>query len=185
MKNHHGITTTHRGIEFRSRLEAKWAAFFTRIGWKWTYEPFDGDGYIPDFLIHGDSPILVEVKPAVTRRDYVAPIPKMEHGLDDSWGHDLLIVGASPVLPSGIPAFGWSESIGLLRDHLLKEWGSGQWAACRECGQPAIYHTTGSWECRPCGHHDGDSLIAPPRLPVLELAWANATNEVKWRGGRV
>ena len=64
----HAIPTRYRGIEYRSRLEARWAAFFDGIGWQFTYEPFDGDGYIPDFLIHGDQPLLVEVKPAVTQR---------------------------------------------------------------------------------------------------------------------
>lgn len=61
----HAIATLYSGIEYRSRLEARWAAFFDEIGWRHTYEPFDGDGYIPDFLIHGTRPLLVEVKPAV------------------------------------------------------------------------------------------------------------------------
>src|SRR5699024_6072304 len=90
------IATYYRGIEYRSRLEAKWASFFTRIGWRFTYEPLDGDGYIPDFLIHGRAPMLVEVKPAVTRADYQKPVPKLEAGLEDHWDHDILVVGADP-----------------------------------------------------------------------------------------
>jgi hypothetical protein len=31
------IPTVYRGIEYRSRLEAKWAAFCDRIGWRHTY----------------------------------------------------------------------------------------------------------------------------------------------------
>ena len=60
------IPTVYRGTQFRSRLEAHWAAIFNRLEWQFSYEPFDGDGYIPDFLIHGDYPLLVEVKPADT-----------------------------------------------------------------------------------------------------------------------
>lgn len=58
------IPTTYNGINFRSRLEATWAAFFDLIGWNWEYEPFDMNGWIPDFLIKGCiKDILVEVKP--------------------------------------------------------------------------------------------------------------------------
>jgi hypothetical protein len=78
----HAIATLYDGIEYRSRLEARWGAFFDHIGWKFTYEPFDGNGYIPDFLIHGQAPFLVEIKPAVTRADYYAPIAKIEAGED-------------------------------------------------------------------------------------------------------
>jgi hypothetical protein len=58
------IPTIYRNIEYRSRGEARWAAFFDRIGWRHTYEPFDADGYILDFAIHGTKPLIVEVKPA-------------------------------------------------------------------------------------------------------------------------
>lgn len=55
--------TTYNGCIFRSRLEAKWAAFFDLVGWEWVYEPFDLKGWSPDFLIKGTEDILVEVKP--------------------------------------------------------------------------------------------------------------------------
>jgi hypothetical protein len=58
--------TRYAGIEFRSRLEAHWAAFFSELGWAWDYEPIDFGGWMPDFLV--DVPVLgplyVEVKPA-------------------------------------------------------------------------------------------------------------------------
>ena len=34
-----GIPTLYNGIQFRSRLEAKWAAFFDLLGWEYEYEP--------------------------------------------------------------------------------------------------------------------------------------------------
>jgi hypothetical protein len=33
------IKTKYGGYTFRSRLEARWAAFFDAFGLKWTYEP--------------------------------------------------------------------------------------------------------------------------------------------------
>ena len=97
----HAIPTIYEGIEYRSRLEARWAAMFDQIGWKFTYEPFDTAGYIPDFLIHGPAPLLVEIKPAVTEADYHAPIPKVTAGLKGHWDHDILILGADP-MPSSL-----------------------------------------------------------------------------------
>jgi hypothetical protein len=56
------IPTVYRGRTYRSRLEAKWAAFFDRLGWRHEYEPFDLGSWSPDFLLP-DLDTLVEVKP--------------------------------------------------------------------------------------------------------------------------
>lgn len=64
--------TIYKGVQFRSRLEARWAAFFDLIGWKWEYEPIDLKGWTPDFLVtfpcnhsecSGNHTLLVEIKP--------------------------------------------------------------------------------------------------------------------------
>lgn len=57
------IPTTYAGVNFRSRLEARWAAFFDLCGWDWDYEPFDLAGWAPDFMLKGKVKALVEVKP--------------------------------------------------------------------------------------------------------------------------
>ena len=57
------IPTRYAGVQFRSRLEARWAALFDLISWRWEYEPIDLNGYIPDFIVESDY--LVEVKPIV------------------------------------------------------------------------------------------------------------------------
>lgn len=63
--------TVYNGRLYRSRLEAKWAAFFDLTGWKFEYEPSEMCGRNPDFLLHCNSKaystnhILVEIKPAV------------------------------------------------------------------------------------------------------------------------
>lgn len=67
----------YKGIQFRSRNEARWAAYFdllsdvyVKTGQKplvWHYEPLDLDGWIPDFGLESanrpDILILCEVKP--------------------------------------------------------------------------------------------------------------------------
>ena len=51
MNSKTGIPTMYDGYRFRSRLEARWAAFFDLAGWEWKYEPIDLDGWIPDFWV--------------------------------------------------------------------------------------------------------------------------------------
>jgi hypothetical protein len=108
-----GIPTMHAGIQFRSRLEARWAAFFTEIGWRWEYEPFDLEGYIPDFLVFSPdrSPFLVEVGPCATESEYRLKAEKARKALpavetligppgDQIWmalpDRRVLIVGVTP-----------------------------------------------------------------------------------------
>lgn len=61
------IPTTYNGVRFRSRLEARWAAYFDfRSDIRWSYEPLEMPGWIPDFSLHlsaFDKPFLAEVKP--------------------------------------------------------------------------------------------------------------------------
>lgn len=60
------ISTVYNGIRFRSRLEARWAVFFDKLGIEYLYE-FEGyqlpsGWYLPDFYLpHIDS--FVEIKP--------------------------------------------------------------------------------------------------------------------------
>lgn len=58
------IETWYRGHLFRSRLEATWAAFFDLCGWDWEYEPFELEGWLPDFrLMFKKQSLLIEIKP--------------------------------------------------------------------------------------------------------------------------
>lgn len=61
---HQAKETEYAGTLFRSRLEARWAAFFDALGWAWLYEPIDINGWIPDFRVSINGWVrLVEVKP--------------------------------------------------------------------------------------------------------------------------
>lgn len=79
------IKTFYKGIEFRSRLEARWARFFDACGVRWDYEQEgyelgDGRRYLPDFLVHNVGiygsekkgiyfDIYFEVKGAMNQKD--------------------------------------------------------------------------------------------------------------------
>jgi hypothetical protein len=65
MREVKSIQTEYKGILFRSRLEARWAAFFDGMGWEWSYEPLDRPQWIPDFsVVCAGMRRFVEVKPA-------------------------------------------------------------------------------------------------------------------------
>lgn len=58
--------------DFRSKLEATYAAFFEQCGWSYCYEPFAVKGWGPDFCLYKlhqngdvDPLLLVEVKPTI------------------------------------------------------------------------------------------------------------------------
>jgi hypothetical protein len=57
------IPTLYHGRQYRSRLEARWAAFFDLLDWEFEYEPFDLGLWSPDFLLTNWN-VLVEVKPS-------------------------------------------------------------------------------------------------------------------------
>lgn len=72
------IPTEYNGVMFRSRLEATWAAFFDILKWDWEYEPFDLEGWSPDFLLKGagGARIFCEVKPVeLTAENEQTPLP--------------------------------------------------------------------------------------------------------------
>lgn len=60
------IETKYAGCLFRSRLEARWAVVFDRLGIRWEYEPegfeLDDTRYLPDFRLPGMGGLFVEVK---------------------------------------------------------------------------------------------------------------------------
>lgn len=61
--------TIYKGTKYRSRLEARWAAFFDLLGWRHQYEPYDFPGWTPDFVIYGSKErlLFIEVKPVVDK----------------------------------------------------------------------------------------------------------------------
>lgn len=73
------IPTNYSNVNFRSRLEARWACFFDLLEWHWDYEPIDLNGWIPDFYVkfpcgHSECPgyhhFYAEVKPYFSLKEF-------------------------------------------------------------------------------------------------------------------
>lgn len=182
------IQTKYQGIEYRSRLEARWAAFMTRIGWEFTYEPLDGDGYIPDFIVHGDRSLFIEVKPAITRQNYYEPCEKINKGLIQ-FKQDVLIVGIQPFIGAAGP-YGY-EGVGLLGQYepycndteppAAFDWSFGAWHRCTTCDSISINHYN-YYISAVCGHGECGKNFDSPPITQMKTLWDDACNDVKWKG---
>lgn len=191
------IPTSYRGRQYRSRLEARWAAFFDEVGIQAEYEPFDIGKWSPDFLItRGNFSVLVEVKPISTFCEKTAGKMVSACGKIDPFdGYSgLLLLGVQPTAPRdliGPMRLGW---------------------ACNflECGEPPgrpdPVWREGAIGWAPTAHRpnlaatilagaDGDwfpiSGLGEPGAFYLtgypehaREAWARATNTVQWLGER-
>lgn len=181
----HGIPTTYRRAEFRSRLEARWASFFDLISWKWTYEPLDADGYIPDFLIHGGRPLFIEVGNCILQDDFVAK-SKKPNGAVDQLGHDVLVVGINPL--ADIPANG-EVGAGWLADYFpatdetepVYGWSTGRWVVCPTCRGYGVNSLDQHFVVRPCGHYHGGKSLPEPDRYQLDALWNHAGSVTQWK----
>lgn len=189
------IPTTFAGVRMRSRLEARWAAFFTNCGWKWTYEPFDTDGWAPDFTLHmpaGD--IYVEVKPVLTPHvrsvfiDVAGP-------LVSSVGARALLVGSSldfmkgccdaALIGVGIDRPKYDNGV-LMNEAIVDDIGIGCCGGnngrqlCHG-GMVSMSPNEMDYTCWVCGDYDGNPSHDAVTAGVDAL-WADACNRSQWRG---
>jgi hypothetical protein len=179
-----GIETVYRGIRFRSRAEARWAAFFDLMRWTWHYEPVDLEGYIPDFILDFADSTIFEVKGgALSLEDLEDHQAKLEM---TSWSGEAVLVGAHPLWGDHD---GINPTLGLIGERISDAY---DWAPCRVhrcaiCCRVSVHHEHGSWRCRVCGCHDGNRYIGGIEASELNLAWAEACNMTQWnasgRGG--
>lgn len=172
----HSYATSYAGSRFRSRLEARWAAFFDLIGWRWTYEPFDTEGYVPDFLIHGEGPVLVEIGPCEFLSDFSEKAEKPREV-----ERPVLVLGIDPLILNQ----GRSDAYPLAGYLTDDNWGTGpgeaRWGCCRKCRQVGVWHEIGSYKLLPCGHADGNNHLSSINELTLALHWRDAGNRVQWR----
>jgi len=132
------IPTYYRGVHFRSRLEATWAALFDILSWSASYEPIDLEGYVPDFILTLDAgPLLVEVKPALTYAECLEHEAHLKIARS-GWAGDWLVVGTQPFWPR---LGAGPRDCGLLLG--TRAWWLDRWAVAKNATQ-----WRGSWSTR-------------------------------------
>lgn len=168
--------TRYAGIEFRSRLEATWAAFFDQLGWQWSYEPIDLNGWVPDFAINGALlDLFVEVKP--TRNPEPAILDKMVAAAPES---NLLWVGREPVFDQDVPVI---HSLGFHWCPRYEKWKSLAVVDSASTGRIDVHlHPAEPY----LGFHYGEQTdhlkYDYSAHPVgLRQKWKDASNITRWR----
>lgn len=177
------IPTLYGGVQFRSRLEARWAAFFDLCQWRWEYEPLDLDGYVPDFALRLAHTVLVEVKPFLFdgSEDEEQELAHARVKLDLSgWKGEAWIVGCAALdvadrNPHHAGVADWF--CGYYRED--GEWGPAGLYRCGECGNGTPFHRDMSWRCRCCGADEHARNRMTPWDVTADLR--KAANEVQWR----
>jgi hypothetical protein len=188
-----GIPTTYRYKAMRSRLEARWATFFDLIGWRWTYEPLDAEGYVPDFLIHGKDPMFIEIGPCISWEDYRAKSAKAD-GAVETLGRDILVLGVTPIAETSNNSWsdptlyaGWlgeffpAHTVDVCGDDNCSHgptygWDRAIWAKGSEGF--GVYHESNSYDHRP--HGDGHENPYGDERHLQDL-WAQAGSRVQWK----
>lgn len=139
------IPTTYRGIEFRSKLEAKYAQAFDRLGIVWEYEGHgfafdDGTWYCPDFYMP-EIDTYFEVKGYINK-DSMHKIEMLAYDERKRVviGHadgSITFIDNSPEGCSN----GWAKSVAIAR--------------CNECSRVYFMDYEGLYMCPGCKAHDG------------------------------
>lgn len=187
--SHDAIPTVYRGVQFRSRLEARWACVFDQLRWRWSYEPIDLEGYIPDFVIKAKNcDVLVEVKPflRVSEPQVTEACNKIKR---TSWGYkEAVVVGATiendglqarvgaftSQWPVASPVVGYPLGAG--HDEIDT---SAALTRCTECAAWTFAREDGIWGCHNCSTHKG--ATGNPDFPAVRPLWVAAGNAVQWR----
>jgi hypothetical protein len=203
------IPTTYAGVNFRSRLEARWAAFFDLCGWKWDYEPFDLEGWAPDFMLKGKIKALVEVKPIDFRGDDEKQLYRqaktkagkafgvMPQGKAGGYSeYEVIVVGNGPFETGwwakwslgvfAAPDFEPDELERELYGDQLKDSTFGSDVADLFYGHddgPYLDYAAryGCYQYRVGGQYDGDHHLRHIRDDEPERLWREAGNVVQWQ----
>lgn len=190
------IPTVYRGRTYRSRLEARWAAFFDRLGWQHEYEPLDLGSWSPDFLLRPiNCEVLVEVKPldsfSQEAWDKVIAGAGTQLGRPNPEEDPLitvLVTAVAPAVVGNIVEIGW---LGFSWDGfkprsaviawLVNEMAPEVLPFIVSVGKEGLTFSDGY--VRLWFDHHGNSYIPPQSYSEHTLKlWAEATSAVQWRG---
>ena len=144
------IPTIYKGYRMRSRLEARWAAFFDALGIPWRYETegltlSDGTQYLPDFYLP-DCKSWFEVKGVMSDTD-LHKVTRLAADMHKGVPYGRYEYNEHVVVGYDDLHF---EVVGAMSDsHLVK---------CLECGK-YYFEDEGPYDCPCCGYYDGDSTF--------------------------
>jgi hypothetical protein len=176
------------GIQFRSKLEAKWYLFMKKLKWNIEYEPLELEGingWIPDFIIIGkNKKILVDVKPINSEEewerhsDYEKIIEKSGFKNTD---YEILILGSSLKLNfNDVNTTGFG-----IHHHMLKDINNN---ICLFVSETVFTNYNGflpyqaDWTCRISGEAGKSYIFCNDfRYDYFEKIWNECGSELQWK----
>ena len=164
--------------DFDTFHEATCAALFNRYGWRWEQPKRPIQGWLPDFLLKGDTLVYVECK-SILKWEDVPSFPELwryEDAVRDSSAEALLI----PDIPrrrQNDRGY-WDNVLGFLYDGNMWSYAElGRWS-----GRVGFSHSANSWKDRMSGV-DVQKSMGDGKKPDIEVDWRSAEHVV--RGKRV
>jgi hypothetical protein len=155
------------------------------LSWRYEYEPFDLNGWIPDFMLFGAEKVLVEVKPFTAEKEF--NIKKIWDSVTDTEysTNEILLIGVS-IFPTNYfdgAALGWLEEMGFKGEYpdgnvrgAIDEAVINHWH-----GAYGFFHGSHSWRDRMTGLYDGDGMLDVPSFNDMKFLWNEAGSEVQWK----
>ena len=133
--------------EFDSFHEATCAALFNKYGWRWEQPKYPLGGWLPDFILKGDTTVYVECKGALKWEDvpHFSEMVRYEDAIDGT-SSEVLLIPESPRQVRNPRGFDTSV-LGFLYDG--EKWSYaelGRWS-----GNVGFCHSANSWRDRMSG----------------------------------
>jgi hypothetical protein len=165
--------TIYAGVQFRSRLEARWAAMLDLCGWQWEYEPVDFRDWVPDFRMTfgcghsecgGGHSFFVEVKPLEVHKEFeLSGHPASKDDSSERYGLPILFLGLHP--RSAHSEFCHGHGGGIYE-------GAG------------FFDYWTSWATIEAALDWNDMVDVSGTQPygIVELLWRKAGSQVQWKG---
>ena len=164
------------GNEFDSRHEAICAALFNKYGWRWEKPSHPLGGWLPDFVLKGDTSVYVECKgqlkwDAVRGGGAAASLSKYEDAVAGS-SMEVLLIPESPREVENSRGFK-NSVLGFLYDGNVWSYAElGRWS-----GKVGFSHVANRWKDRMSGEEVGRPS-GDGQAPDIAVDWRSATHTV-------
>ena len=166
------LKVTFEGKEFATLHEATCAALFNRYGWRWERPEHalgDVPGWLPDFVLKGDTTVYVECKGDLKWDDvpHFSELKRYEDAVNGTSDEVLLIPEAPRRIRNtkGFPA----SILGFIYDG--SEWSHAELS--RWSGRVGFCHAAGSWKDRMSVENVQGSM-GDGQSPDIEADWLAA-----------
>ena len=155
---------TYQNNKFDSEHEAACAALFNRYGWRWERPRHPLGGWLPDFLLKGETSVYVECKGSL-KWDDVPQFPDLTRYEDAVSGtlHEVLLIPGAPQRIQNIKGYR-ASILGFLYDGSI--WSHAELS--RWSGRVGFCHAANSWKDRMSGANVQGSMGDGQR-PDIEI----------------